>query len=100
MGATVMCAHGGSAQPTVTVPRVMVSGQPVVTIAAPYVVTGCAMPPPSAGNGPCVTAQFVTSATRVMALGQPVLLFDSQAVCAPTGTPLIVAVTQPRVTGV
>jgi hypothetical protein len=99
MGATVMCAHGGSAQPTMTVPRVMVSGQPVVTIAAPYVVTGCAMPPPSAGNGPCVTAQFVTSATRVMALGQPVLLFDSQAVCAPTGTPLIVAVTQPRVTG-
>jgi hypothetical protein len=99
MGATVMCAHGGSAQPTMTVPRVMVSGQPVVTIAAPYVVAGCAMPPPSAGNGPCVTAQFVTSATRVMALGQPVLLFDSQAVCAPTGTPLIVAVTQPRVTG-
>ena len=93
-----MCAHGGSAQPTAVVPRVMVSGQPVVTIAAPYVVAGCALPPPTAANGPCVTAQFVTSATRVMAQGVPVLLFDSQAVCVPTGTPLIVAVTQPRVT--
>src|SRR5262249_19685036 len=99
IGATVMCSHGGSAQPTVTVPRVLVNGQPIVTIAAPFVVGGCALPPPSAGNGPCVTAQFVTAATRVTALGQPVLLFDSQAVCAPTGTPLIVAAAQPRVTG-
>jgi hypothetical protein len=98
LGATVMCAHGGNALPTAVVPRVLVSGQPVVTIAAPYVVAGCALPPPPAANGPCVTAQFVTSATRVMAQGVPVLLFDSQAVCVPTGTPLIVAVTQPRVT--
>jgi hypothetical protein len=98
LGATVLCAHGGNALPTAVVPRVLVSGQPVVTIAAPYVVAGCALPPPPAANGPCVTAQFVTSATRVMAQGVPVLLFDSQAVCVPTATPLIVAVTQPRVT--
>jgi hypothetical protein len=26
-------------------------------------------------------------------------LLDSQAICAPTGTPLIIAVTQTRVTG-
>ena len=99
LGATVICAHGGQAQPTVVQPRVMVSGQPVVTIAAPYVVAGCALPPPPAANGPCVTAQFVTSATRVLALGVPVLLQDSQAICVPTGTPLMVVVTQPRVTG-
>lgn len=99
VGATVMCAHGGQAQPTVPNPRVLVSGQPTVTIAAPYVVAGCAMPPPSAGNGPCVTAQFVTAATRVLSNGQPLLLIDSQAVCVPTGTPLIPSVTQVRVTG-
>jgi hypothetical protein len=98
LGATVMCAHGGSAQPTAVVPRVLVSGQPVTTLTAPYVVAGCAMPPPTAGNGPCVTAQFVVGATRVMAMGVPVLLLDSQAICAPTGTPLVVSVTQPRVT--
>jgi hypothetical protein len=99
LGATVLCSHGGQAQPTVVSPRVMVGGQPVVTIAAPYVVAGCALPPPPAANGPCVTAQFVTSATRVLVEGQPVLLIDSQAICVPTGTPLIIAVTQPRVSG-
>lgn len=99
VGATVMCAHGGQAQPTVPNPRVLVSGQPTVTIASPYVVAGCAMPPPSAGNGPCVTAQYVTAATRVLSNGQPLLLIDSQAVCVPTGTPLINTVTQVRVTG-
>jgi hypothetical protein len=99
LGATVTCAHGGQAQPTAPQPRVLVSGQPIVTITSPYVVAGCALPPPPTANGPCVTAQFVTSAVRVTSLGQPVLLMDSQAICAPTGTPLIVAVTQPRVSG-
>jgi hypothetical protein len=95
----VTCAHGGQATPTVVQPRVMVSGQPIVTVAAPYMVAGCALPPPTAGNGPCITAQFVTSAVRVTSLGLPVLLMDSQAICVPTGTPLMILVTQPRVTG-
>ncbi len=99
VGATVLCSHGGQAQPTVPNPRVLVNGMPTVTLASPYVVAGCALPPPPAANGPCVTAQFVTSATRVLSNGQPLLLLDSQAICAPTGTPLIVVVTQPRVTG-
>ena len=98
VGATVLCSHGGQAQPTVPNPRVLVNGMPTVTLASPYVVAGCALPPPPAANGPCVTAQFVTSATRVLSNGQPLLLLDSQAICAPTGTPLVVVVTQPRVT--
>ena len=98
LGATVLCAHGGQAMPTTPNPRVLVSGQPVTTIATPYVVAGCAFVPP-AGNGPCVTAQFVTSATRVLAGGVPVLLLDSQSVCAPTGTPLLVVMAQTRVIG-
>jgi hypothetical protein len=76
----------------------MVSGQPTVAITSPYVVAGCALPPPPAANGPCVTAQFVTAATRVTSNGQPLLLLDSQAVCVPTGTPLMVVMTQTRVT--
>ena len=95
-GATVMCAHGGQAMPTVTSPHVTVAGQPVTTQAAPYTVSGCAFVPP-AGNGPCVTANWVVAATRVMADGQPVLTQTSQAVCVPTGTPLTIAVTQTRV---
>ena len=99
LGATVTCAHAGQATPTAPNPRVLVNGQPVVTLASPYVVTGCTLPPPPAANGPCVTAQYVSSALRVSAGGQPVLLFDSQAVCAPTGTPLVNLATQTRVTG-
>lgn len=98
VGATVLCAHGGQAQPTAPNPRVLVSGQPTVTMAAPYAVAGCTLPPPAAANGPCTTAQWVTAAMRVTSNGQPLLLMDSRALCAPTGTPLTVAATQTRVT--
>ena len=97
VGATVLCAHAGQAQPTVPNPRVRVGGQPIVTQPMPYVVAGCTLPPPA--GGPCVTAQWVVGAVRVTANGQPVLLQDSQAICAPTGTPLNVLVTQVRVRG-
>jgi hypothetical protein len=95
-----MCSHLGQATPTAPNPRVLVSGQPVVPLTSIYAVAGCMLPPPTGGNGPCVTAQFVTSATRVFSNGVPLLLMDSQAICAPTGTPLIPVVTQIRVTGI
>lgn len=98
VGATVMCMHGGQAMPTAPNPRVMVSGQPVVTITAPYTVAGCSFVP-TAGNGPCVTAQWTVGATRVLAGGAPVVVQSSQAICTPTGTPLQITVTQVRVKG-
>ncbi|MCO5185287.1 MAG: hypothetical protein M9928_17965 [Anaerolineae bacterium] len=96
LGASVICSHGGQAQPTAPNPRVMVSGQPVVTIAAPYVVAGC---PFFSGVNPlpCVTGQWLVGATRVFAGGQPVVVQSSSSVCTPNGTPLIILVTQPRV---
>lgn len=98
LGATVLCAHGGQAQPTLTDARVTVSGQPIVTQAAPYSVAGC---PFVAGSAPmpCVTAQWIVGAMRVTASGVPVLLQTSQAVCAPNGTPVTVTVVQARVSG-
>lgn len=98
LGATVTCSHGGQAMPTAPNPRVLVSGQPVATMAAPWAVAGCAFVPPG-GNGPCVTAQFVVAATRVFVAGQPAVLLDSVSVCTPTGTPLLPAVAQMRVIG-
>ncbi|HEX2031934.1 MAG TPA: hypothetical protein VHL78_11125 [Actinomycetota bacterium] len=95
-GATVLCAHAGQAQPLGPVPRVRVSGQPVTVQTTPYAVAGCAL---TGSAPPCTTAQFVTAALRVRALGVPVLLQDSQSVCTPTGTPLQVLVTQVRVRG-
>jgi hypothetical protein len=96
-GATVLCMHAGQAQPVVPNPRVRVSGQPIVTQPNPYVVAGCSLPP--ASGGPCVTAQWITAATRVRAAGMPVLLQDSQAICMPTGTGVNILVTQMRVKG-
>ncbi|ADW69486.1 hypothetical protein [Granulicella tundricola] len=96
-GATVLCSHGGQAQPTVPNPRVVVNGMPTVPLSGPWVVAGCAMPPPPAGNGPCITAQFVAGTTRVLSNGLPLLTFDSQAICTPTGTPTITILTQTRV---
>ena len=98
LGATVLCAHGGQAMPAASNPRVRVGGQPIVTLSTTYTVAGCPFVPP-AGNGPCVTAQFVMGAVRVRSGGVPVLLQDSQAICTPTGTPLNILVTQVRVRG-
>jgi len=102
MSCIVMCAHGGSASPVVPNPRVKLSGQPVPIIIAPFVVAGCVFPPPPVANGPCVTANWLrpTGTLRVKSMGEPLLCMTSQAICVPTGTPLIIAYAgQARVKG-
>jgi hypothetical protein len=99
VGATVMCVHPpGQAQPMVSNLRVKVSGQPIVTQPKPHSVTGCLF---NVGGSlsPCVTAQWITAATRVRAGGEPVLLKDSQAICTPNGTGVNIVMTQTRVKG-
>lgn len=98
VGATIQCSHGGQAQATAPNPRVKVGGQMVVTQSAPHTVAGCPFNV-SGSPVPCVTAQWVTAALRVKAGNMPVLLQDSQAICAPNGTPLLTVVTQTRVRG-
>jgi len=97
-GATVLCTHGGQAQPTAPNPRVKVGNQMVVTQPAPYTIAGC---PFVIGivPSPCVTAQWIVAATRVRAGGASILLQDSQAICTPNGTPVNILVTQIRVKG-
>jgi uncharacterized Zn-binding protein involved in type VI secretion len=98
VGATVLCAHGGQAQPTSPSPRVTVNGQPIVLQPAPFAIAGCPFNV-SGSPVPCVTANWVTAALRITSNGMPVLLLDSQAVCVPNGTPLTIVSTQTRVTG-
>ncbi len=98
LGATVLCAHGGQAMPTSPNPRVLVGGQPVATQAAPYSVAGCPFVTGTAPT-PCLTGQWLTAATRVLVGGVPAVLLDSQSLCVPNGTPLMITATQPRVTG-
>jgi hypothetical protein len=95
----VLCAHGGQAKPTVPNPRVRVMGQPVTTQGPPYVVAGCANPPPPVNVGPCIICNWVSASLRVKVMGLPVLLQDSKSICVPTGTPATVVFTQPRVKG-
>lgn len=100
VGSVVLCAHGGKAQATAPNPRVKVMGQPILPQPTPWVVAGCAFPPPPAANGPCVVANWIIGSVRVKSMGMPVLLQDNQALCVPTGTPLVIAFTQPRVKGI
>jgi uncharacterized Zn-binding protein involved in type VI secretion len=97
-GALVLCTHAGPAQPALAEARVRVGGQPVVTLAGQHLISGCGLA--AGGSPPCVTAQWVSASTRVLAGGVPVLLQDSQAVCAPTGTGLSIISTQTRVKGI
>jgi hypothetical protein len=96
MGATVICAHAGQATPTTPNPRVLLGNQPVITLTSPWVIAGCALTGTTAP--PCVTAQFIVGATRVLAGGAPVVVQAGTSICAPTGTPLQVLVAQLRVT--
>jgi hypothetical protein len=98
----VICAHGGQATPMTPNPKVLINGQPSVLATAQYQITGCTMPPPPNGNGPCVTAQWIpaTGTTRVTSFGQPLLVQSSQATCMPTGTPLQITFTQTRVSAI
>jgi hypothetical protein len=95
VGATVLCSHGGQALAIVPNPRVLVSGQPTALVTAPWVVAGCALS--ASGTPPCVTGQWVLGTLRVTSTGQPLVVQSGQAVCVPTGTPLIPVVSQVRV---
>jgi hypothetical protein len=95
LGATVLCAHAGQAAPTSPFPRVLVSGQPVVTLATPYVVAGCALT--GTPTPPCVTGQWVVGAVRVLAGGTPLAVQSGTSITTPTGSPMLPLVVQPRV---
>jgi hypothetical protein len=97
-GATVLCLHSGQAQATVSNPRVKVSGQQTVQQPNPWTISACPFST-AAGPQPCVTAQWTSAATRVKSGGQPLLLQDSQAICAPNGTGVNIVTTQTRVKG-
>ena len=90
-----MCSHAGTALPAAPFPRVLLSGQPVVTLSSPYVIAGCALT--GTGAPPCVTGQWLTGAARVLAGGVPVATMVGASTCIPTGTPMLPVSAQPRV---
>ncbi|MBA3410978.1 MAG: hypothetical protein H0U15_09115 [Geodermatophilaceae bacterium] len=95
VGTVLLCAHGGSAKPIAPFPRVLLSGQPAVTTAGPWAITGCNLAVLPAT--PCVTGHFTTGADRVLAGGSPLALFTGTSSCIPTGTPMTPVSAQTRV---
>lgn len=95
LGATVTCSHAGQATPTAPFARVLVASQPVVTLATPYVIAGCALT--GSPTPPCVSGQFIAGALRVLAGGTPVATLAGTSVCVATGTPMLPLVAQTRV---
>lgn len=89
--ASVMCMHGGQAQPTVPLPRVRLSGQMAIGQATTYMVAGCPFTLPGPAPSPCLTATWTVTALRVMSGGIPLVLQNSSAVCTPNGTGLLIA---------
>jgi hypothetical protein len=94
-GATVLCAHGGQAMPTVPNPAVTLTGMPSALLPNPWVIVGCPLVPPPVP--PCVTGQWIVGTVRVTSNGQPLVIQTGVAVCTPAGTPLLPVVTQTRV---
>src|SRR3569623_1981017 len=95
LGATITCMHAGLAAPLTPFPRVLVSGQPITTLTTSYAITGCALT--GTPNPPCVTAQWVVGAVRVLVGGALVLLLCGVAVGGLTVTGLLPLVVQPWV---
>ena len=89
--AVIFCKHAGQVKHTSSIPRVKVSGMPVVVQPIPHVVSGCPI------DRKCVIANWITAATRVTAMGQFVLLKDSQAKCTASGQGVDIVSTQERV---
>jgi hypothetical protein len=95
LGAVVMCSHAGSAMPAAPFPRVLLSGQPAVTLVSPYVIAGCALT--GTPNPPCVTGQWLSGAVRVLAGGAPLATMAGSSTCIAPGTPMLPVSAQPRV---
>lgn len=96
-GSQVLCMHGGSATATTPNSSVLAGGVPTVVISAAWTVAGCAMPAPTAGNGPCVSGQWLTGTTRVLSNGQPLVVQTGSSLCTPTGTPMMALAPDTRV---
>jgi hypothetical protein len=94
LGAVVLCTHGGQATPAAPFPRVLLSGQPAVTLSSPYVIAGCGL---TGSAPPCVTGQWLSGAVRVLAGGVPLATMAGTSTCVAPGTPLVPVSAQPRV---
>jgi hypothetical protein len=91
-GTQVTCSHGGLGTPAPLSARVFILGQPVVPLAAKYVIAGCSLAA-SGSSPPCATGTFLAGSTRVMVsaagVAGPAVIVPGTGQCVPTGQPLL-----------
>ena len=98
---TMMCPHGGMVIATPSAARAL-AGAPVLRGADTFVIAGCAFSTPI-GPHPCVSVNWVQTATRVKHDGDLALSEASVGLCVagdqtPQGT-VVIAATQTSVSG-
>jgi uncharacterized Zn-binding protein involved in type VI secretion len=71
VGAVMQCPHAGPATIAPSQPRVLVSGQPVATMASAIAVAGCAFTVPGPKPQPCVLVRWLMPSARFLVGGQP-----------------------------
>jgi hypothetical protein len=101
-GMSITCPHGGTGTLVPTAVRVRVGGNPVACVNDVTTIAGCAFNV-SGAPSPCLLVRWQMPATRVKAMGQPVLLSSSLGLCvnaaqAPQG-PATVSGYQTKVRG-
>jgi hypothetical protein len=103
----IQCPHGGLGVVAPSQPRVLVSGQPVATMASVITVAGCVFTVPGPKPQPCVLIKWLMPAARVMVGGQPAAVLPApgagpglcqSAEQIPQGPPIVSAI-QTRVIG-
>src|SRR5215510_7625723 len=106
VNAVMQCTHMAKATVAPSQPRVLVSGQPVATMASIIAVAGCPFTVPGPKPQPCMTVRWTMPSTRFLIAGQPAALAPSPGpgpgICQsaeqiPAGPPIVGAV-QVRVT--
>jgi len=107
VNAGMQCTHFVPATIFPSQARVLVSAQPVATMASQVTVIGCPFTVPGPKPQPCVKVQWQMPSTRVFVMGLPVMLQPAPGPGAglcispgppplPNGPPIVTAM-QPRV---
>jgi hypothetical protein len=103
VAAQASCTHGGQLATVSSNTRVLVNGMQVATLPDLFTIAACPFTLPNGTPMPCLTAQWLTPATRILINGSPPILQTSagltlNAAQAPQGT-VTAIVTQTRVMG-
>jgi hypothetical protein len=96
LGATIICPHGGQVTAVPSNAKVLVGGAPALVLTDLCTVAGCVFvvgPKPQ----PCVTARWLSGASKVLVFGKPVLVQQPanglafSAEQAPQGPPTVLS---------